>query len=860
MNIEQQWVKITLKIKESDLVLKISRNVDPNKWDEGRYSSFLDIIFNNRNYQKKATETILRYFNSGKYDSLEDLAKENFNNSLALQQRYDNNVNNMLNRMPLKKSLSGTIDLATGTGKSYVMYALALIMLASKKVDRVLVLTPSVTIKEGLIGKFKGLTAMSQLNKALGDNFVPPKIINGSETMVRNSITIENRDAIYKTQVKRNSIIDSLKHNGEKTLLLNDEVHHVFYSENNNWLKFIRDVDNHDIKFKYILGFTGTAYMKDQFGEFNDYFPDVLYRYSLGNAIKDGFVKDVDYIDKSDIPTDKHERWQIILQSHDRIANKIIPLIGEKPITIIVTNTQRRADAQAREFKEFLKEKRELSSDKVDSIVLSVHSGSSAASDRIKLKDVDNPGNPVEFIFSVSMLTEGWDVKRVFQIVPDEKRAFNSKLLISQVMGRGLRIPNNWPANAGLPKVRIFNHEKWAGEVKSLVDEILEFKKIIRVHPLKNSKYNFVLQNVSYSTIEKSSSNYLKMGNYSLFKDGYVKLPSVDEVDESNTEFVNIRSGEKSKETYNVVHETFTPREMAMIMYQRFDDLSDAQSRKEYKDLWTIDSIERVIQTSLEKSSNKVITKYLKNKFLSSMNVINRPSSKRVSYSYAPDKFFEKSTCNLPSQSAELSSFMNKKTLFYTNDFLDSDIDDVTKFSFNQITDTTDAYRSKKIENSYFFKTPLNGVIATGNPEAEFVSCLTSKNVSQKIDGFIKSTDTGFYNLEYTWQKGSHSQNNQFNPDFLIKINNIILVTEIKDDNQIKNPDPENIGKYKYAIKHFEVINDYLRKNKNKNIYKFNFLTPNNFKIYFDKIKKGNSEDILNFQSKLDVVLANYDY
>ena len=44
--------------------------------------------------------------------------------------------------------------------------------------------------------------------------------------------------------------------------------------------------------------------------------------------------------------------------------------------------------------------------------------------------------NPVEWIVSVAMFSEGWDVKNVFQIYPHEKRAFNSKLLIAQVLGR----------------------------------------------------------------------------------------------------------------------------------------------------------------------------------------------------------------------------------------------------------------------------------------------------------------------------------------------------------------------------------------------------------------------------------------
>ncbi len=42
------------------------------------------------------------------------------------------------------------------------------------------------------------------------------------------------------------------------------------------------------------------------------------------------------------------------------------------------------------------------------------------------LKSVDDADSPVEWIVSVSMLTEGWDVKNVFQIVPHESRAFSS--------------------------------------------------------------------------------------------------------------------------------------------------------------------------------------------------------------------------------------------------------------------------------------------------------------------------------------------------------------------------------------------------------------------------------------------------
>ena len=76
-------------------------------------------------------------------------------------------------------------------------------------------------------------------------------------------------------------------------------------------------------------------------------------------------------------------------------------------------------------------------------MVLPVTSSPHHEHNREILKTVDRQDNPVEWIVSVSMLTEGWDVANIFQIVPHESRAFNSKLLISQVLGRDYVFPSN---------------------------------------------------------------------------------------------------------------------------------------------------------------------------------------------------------------------------------------------------------------------------------------------------------------------------------------------------------------------------------------------------------------------------------
>ena len=92
----------------------------------------------------------------------------------------------------------------------------------------------------------------------------------------------------------------------------------------------------------------------------------------------------------------------------------------------------------------------------------------------------------------------------------------------------------------------------------------------------------------------------------------------------------------------------------------------------------------------------------------------------------------------------------------------------------------------------------------------------------------------------------------KFNPDFFIKTSFLILVIEIKDDDEISEPSTENKKKNEYALIHFEKINTYLQKNKKNLFYKFNFLTPVDFNGYFQSIREGK---VANYRSSLDVEL-----
>lgn len=146
------------KYKNEDLVLQVSTSVNRSKWNESRYEEYLDELCGEREYQKEAIRVALRYLLSGEYGDLRELARENYSTNSTLEQRYGS-WNNMQRNLQLPDHLSASLDLATGTGKSYILYGLASIMLAEGVVDRVLVLCPSNTIEYGLLGKFRELAS-----------------------------------------------------------------------------------------------------------------------------------------------------------------------------------------------------------------------------------------------------------------------------------------------------------------------------------------------------------------------------------------------------------------------------------------------------------------------------------------------------------------------------------------------------------------------------------------------------------------------------------------------------------------------------------------------------------------------------
>lgn len=846
-----------------DLVLKVNtRNYNPELLPMADWSAFLDILCQGREYQKEAIKTAIIYLASKRYASIENLVGENYKQNDELKKRYPSEKD-YFKKLQLPHKLSACVDLATATGKSYVMYGIARIALGIGLVEKVLVLgPPSLTIEKALTDKFNALTIDKQLNQAIPDSAIiaNPTISNGTSTILDGTICIENINAVYaKTG---SSIYDSLSFGkGSRCLVLCDEVHHAYNEVEGRseeaisikkWKEFLLDAT---YSFNYILGFTGTAYIN------NEYFNDVIYRYSLRQGIEDRFVKSVNYVVEN-VDNSENEKFQKIYQNHTKNKTKY-PLL--KPLTIMVTKDIRVAKQLHTRLVEFLADK-EKKSEKViaDTKVIIVTSDKEHKQAVLKLPYVDTD-ETIEWIISVAMLTEGWDVKNVFQIVPMEEKAFNSKLLIAQVLGRGLRLPLNYP-NA---EVTVFNHDAWSGSIRSLVEEILEMESKIKNSPLKagnRSQYHFTLYNINYqkNPIEVDTKE-TKTFNY---KD-YIEFIAETFEHKTETKYVTI-AGKEYPVEYTIEKDKFSIAEIVNKVYDEFqirklEGIILKLDEREYTsgNLPTKDVIEKLIRNSMERvgMSGEYLGKSNRQAVFSTFNTLLRKKPKSVSFIKTANELNEIHTASREHESMSVLALKNDSTIFYSDDFEKEIVIEDSLIAFKEVFQDTalPRYSFHSPINPFIFKTPIDLVFTGKTPERQFVEGLIKEENAKKLTAWIKSKNQNFYSLEYaiTTKAGRHTSYHQFNPDFFLLISeggvDYIIVVEIKSDGDDSD---ENKAKYRYATEHFDELNNVLADKAIMQRYICHFLSPKNYSDFFTYLQDGRLIKG-KFRSELEKLLLN---
>jgi type III restriction enzyme len=828
--------------QNKDLVLMVSPNYDPKIFNPNKYEAFLDALCGDREYQKEAIREVLRYFLGREYRNLRDLAEKNYHDNSKLQEKYSS-FDDFIKHLQLPDKLSCSLEHATATGKSYVMYGIARIMLAEGVIEQVLILCPSNTIETGLTEKFRTLSADRTLKDLLppDSKIANPRIINASNTIQKGDICVENIHATYMNT--KSAIEDSLVGKGERALILNDEAHHLMSPSDTalkKWKEFLLDTR---YGFKYIVNLSGTCYIGD------DYFTDVIHRFSLRDSIESKFVKSIRYV-AEDSSGNEDEKFQKIYENH--IENKKVKYRKVKPITILVTKNIAACKRLTDNLIKFLVRKEKISKEKAEDKVLIVTSANEHKNNIPILRRVDDRENPVEWIASVSMLSEGWDVKNVFQIVPHEERAFNSKLLIAQVLGRGLRIPDAYKGEQ--PVVTVFNHDKWSSSIKHLVDEVLEIEKRIHSYPVeKKEDYNFDLYQIDYEKVIEESKEYPKEDEFELLKKGYITYSSQDKTVPVETEYEMAVTGARDKREYYITHKLYPIDEVANDISNRLY-VFDMDVGTNYTKEWTKEKITQVILKSLAKVKDKtgMISEENRQKTIQAFGVIKRKSSTFPRVAPKSKEPYKINTREIKRNSVGIGSLRRDSTIFWDEySLICGDAGDIKLLKELDEDESLPKSARAQVENKYNFKTPLNVALADYEPERKFIKGLVKEENAKALDVWIKSPDVGFYSIDYTWRKGEHPTQGKFNPDFFIKIGNDILVIEIKDDKAFEGiSGEENRKKLKFVSEHFKRLNEHQKEQR----YHFKFLSPMSYDSFFKALRE---KTYMNFIAEIEARLEN---
>ncbi len=245
---------------------------------------------------------------------------------------------------------------------------------------------------------------------------------------------------------------------------------------------------------------------------------NIFYTYNLGDAIRDGYVKDpwvgtegdVDFSqwDDESIETDArklqlaayfHERAKVALKEYSVEYKK--PVI--KPVMLVVAKNiahagQLRALIDSDDFR----------GGNYRGKVIEVHTktrGEEADETIEKLLSLENPDNIVEIVIHVNMLKEGWDVTNIYTIAPI--RASASEILTEQTIGRGLRLPyGERTGDKNVDRVMIVAHDNYAKIIEGA-------KKSKLIQPSNIESISFQDAKIAREVVEVQSAFVVNIQN-----------------------------------------------------------------------------------------------------------------------------------------------------------------------------------------------------------------------------------------------------------------------------------------------------------------------------------------------------------
>ncbi|MGI6354544.1 MAG: DEAD/DEAH box helicase family protein [Lentisphaerae bacterium] len=395
--------------------------------------------------------------------------------------------------------------IATGVGKTRLMGAFIAYLHLAKGIRNFFVLAPSLTIYNKLIDDFTPNTP-KYVFKGIGEFAVHSPLVITGDTYedgrgVRRDGQLPGVNWDYDVHINIFNIskINSEVRGGsaprikrlsecigqsyfdylaglEDLVMLMDESHRYRATAG------VRAIN----ELKPILGLELTATPQVETGAKAVPFKNVIYSYPLSSAMTDGFIKEpavatrenfnaaaysADGLEKIKLEDGVriHENTKVELEVYARNSGK--PIVKPFMLVVAADTTHANALQQMIEDDSFFE-------GRYKGKVIQVHSNiRGEEKDEVvqQLLTVENTDNLIEVVIHVNMLKEGWDVTNLYTIVP--LRAANSRTLVEQSIGRGLRLPyGNRVGIAAVDRLTIVSHDKF----QEIVDHANDPNSIIR--------------------------------------------------------------------------------------------------------------------------------------------------------------------------------------------------------------------------------------------------------------------------------------------------------------------------------------------------------------------------------------------
>lgn len=515
---------------------------------------------------------VLRNF--GQISSIPNYIEEGLASHIELREYQKEALENFITYMETPKFSKNKLihllfHMATGSGKTVLMAALIL-YLYTKGYKRVLFFVDQTNILEKTKDNFLNPSSSKYLFKEslnlLGNN-VEIKEVSNFSSIDENAINIcfSTTQGLHShIRVPEENQLSITDFEDNKVLLIADEAHHVnTWTKNPNkdekltersWEETVMKIHKSNTD-NILLDFTATANLKDD-NVREKYQDKIIYDYPLRKFRDSGYTKEFDNFQtdydvwnrtlialiiseyrrymfadnqmnvkpvvlfKSKNISESKEFFEEFFPKLRTLTSENIIALGEIENSLFQNSLSYFKEKD--ETYQFLVETLKVSFQKENSIIMNSKSTDNAKEKQLAVNSLEDKDNPYRIIFTVDMLSEGWDVLNLYDIVRlyETRQGNTATTREAQLIGRGARY---YP----------FKIEEYQEEFKRKYDSDLENKyrilETLLYHSKQDSKYISELREALKETglipdeaIEKEYQLKDTFKQSSLFKEGKV--------------------------------------------------------------------------------------------------------------------------------------------------------------------------------------------------------------------------------------------------------------------------------------------------------------------------------------------------